>query len=263
MDLQGVNVLITGASRGLGRELAVCFAAAGATPVLVARDELGLAQVAAQTGGLPLAADLSDPAVVRTLWARAEAAAGPIAVLVNNAGIVEAGDFADCEHDAITRTLQVNVLAPVHLCRDAAASMQARSGGHLVNVSSLAAVAPLPGLATYSTSKAALSHFTRALAVELAGLPIGTTLVELGPVPTDMAEQVTQHHPASASFDRLFALRLLSATPAATAAAAVVHAVQSGRPHVRLPRRAAGFGVLAAAPSAAVRLALTGVPRRA
>lgn len=89
MDLQDAKVLITGASRGIGRELAVCFAAAGATPVLVARDEDALAAVATLTGGVAMPADLTSPVDVEALWERAEAAVGPVSVLVNNAAIGE------------------------------------------------------------------------------------------------------------------------------------------------------------------------------
>ena len=262
MDLQGATVLITGASRGIGRQLAMSFASAGATPVLVARNPAALAEVAASTGGVALAADLNEPVDVAELWGRAEAAVGPISVLVNNAAIVEPGNFADSDPSIIARTMQVNVVAPMHLCRDAIRSMQAQGGGHLVNVSSLAGVAAAPGLAPYSASKAALNHFTRVLALELAGQPIGTTLVELGTVPTDMLRHANEHVPTQRSFRRMKQLRLLVDSPADTVAAAIVQAVRSDRPHVRLPRRAAAFALLAEAPRAASRLILTGVPRR-
>lgn len=262
MDLQDAKVLITGASRGIGRELARSFASAGATPILVARDRAALAQVAALTGGAPLAADLSDPVDVATLWSRAEAAAGPVSVLVNNAGIAASGNFVDSDSSIVERTIQVNVLAPLRLCRDAVSSMQVRGSGHVVNMSSLAGVATTPGLAAYSASKAALSHFTRVLAVELSDLPIGTTLVELGPVPTDMLRHAKEHLPTELSFRRMYQLRLLVDVPASTVADAIVQAVRLGRAHVRLPRRAASLAMLAEAPRAASRLALLRVPHR-
>jgi NAD(P)-dependent dehydrogenase (short-subunit alcohol dehydrogenase family) len=123
-------------------------------------------------------------------------------------------------------------------------------------------VATTPGLAAYSASKAALNHFTRVLAVELSGQPIGTTLVELGTVPTDMLRHAEEHLPTERSFRRLHRLGLLVDVPASTVAAAVVHAVRAGRPHVRLPRRAAGFAMLAEAPRTASRAILVRVPRR-
>ncbi len=262
MDLQGMKVLITGASRGIGRELATCFAAAGATPVLVARDKAALAAVTALTGGVALQADLNSPADVEALWGRAEAAVGPISILVNNAGNAEAGNFADSDSSTLERTMQVNVLSPMRLCRDAIRSMQVRGSGHLVNVSSLAGVAATPGLAAYSASKAALSHFTRVLAVELSGQPIGTTLVELGPVPTDMLRHAKEHPPTERSFRRMYRLGLLVDVSASSVASAIVQAVRSGSSHVRLPRRAAGLALLAEAPRSASRLILVRVPRR-
>lgn len=262
MDLQGVNVLVTGASRGIGREIATSFAAAGATPVLVARDEDALAEVAARTNGVALRADLNSPVDVEGLWARAEAAVGPISVLINNAGVVEPGNFADSDAAMLEQTLRVNVLSPMYLCRDAISSMQVRGSGHLVNVSSLAGVATAPGLVAYSASKAALNHFTRVLAVETSDQPIGTTLVELGPVPTDMLRHAKGHPPTERSFRRMYRLGLLVDVPASTVAAAIVRAVRTGQPHVRLPRRAASLAMLAEAPRAASRAILVRVPRR-
>lgn len=158
--------------------------------------------------------------------------------------------------------MQLNVLAPMHLCRDAIKSMQVRGSGHLVNMSSLAGVSAISGMAAYSASKAALSHFTGALAVELSGQPIGTTLVELGPVPTDMLRHAKEHPPTERFFRRMYRLGLLVDLPVSTVAAAIVQAVRSGRPHVRLPRRAAGLALLAEAPRSAGRLVLSGVPRQ-
>lgn len=190
----------------------MCFAAAGATPLLVARDEAALAAVAALTGGVPLQADLNCSEDVEGLWERAEAAVGQVSVLVNNAGIVEPGNFADSDSSMLDRMMQVNVLAPMRLCRDAIRSMQMRGGGHLVNVSSLAGVAATPGLASYSASKAALSHFTRVLAVELSGQP--------------MLGHAKEHLPTQRSFRRTYRLGLLVDVPASTVAEAVVQ----GRP---------------------------------
>jgi short-subunit dehydrogenase len=262
MELQGATVLLTGASRGIGRELARHFASAGATPVLVARDEAALEQAAAETHGHALPADLSDRDQVGELWRRAEQLAGPVQVLVNNAAVAPAGDVTEVAWQDVETALQVDLLAPMRLCRDAASAMRAGSGGHIVNVSSLAGVATVPGLAAYSASKAALSHFTGVLRTELCGLPIGTTLVELGPVPTELLRQLTQHGPTDGAFRRLYGLRLAVDVPASTVAAAVVDAVRHGRRHVRLPRRAAAFAILAEAPRSVSRLVLHGVPRR-
>ncbi|HSP36570.1 MAG TPA: SDR family NAD(P)-dependent oxidoreductase [Frankiaceae bacterium] len=108
-------------------------------------------------------------------------------VPVNNAGAAYADDLADAKWANVEEVIQVNVLAPMRLCRYAVIRMTVQpGGGHLINMSSLAGVAMLPGMAPYAVSKAALSHFTAELRLELAGLLIGTTLVKLGPIPTQM-----------------------------------------------------------------------------
>jgi short-subunit dehydrogenase len=79
--------------------------------------------------------------------------------------------------------------------------MLGRGGGHVVNVSSTAGCSALPGLVSYSASKAALSHFTAGLRADLRGLPIGTTLVELGPIPTEMLGHTDDYEPTAARAD--------------------------------------------------------------
>jgi short-subunit dehydrogenase len=138
-----------------------------------------------------------------------------------------------------------------------------RGHGHIVNVSSMAGCSAFPGLVTYSASKAALSHFTSGLRADLRGLPIGTTLVELGPIPTDMLANAQHYEPTARAFQRCYQTRLLIDVPREKVAAEVVAAVQAGRRHVRLPRRASAFPMLSEAPRRAAELVLTGVPHRA
>ena len=140
MELRGRRVLITGASRGIGESLAHAFAGAGATVALVARSQDALEALAAELGGTAHAADLSDPTQVAALFPRVEDEAGPIDVLVNNAGIENPGGFIDAPEDEIRRVTQVNYLAPAELCRQAIPRMLRRGGGHIVNVSSMGGV---------------------------------------------------------------------------------------------------------------------------
>ena len=109
--------------------------------------------------------------------------------------------------------------------------MLGRGGGHIVNVSSMASCAVSPGLATYSASKAALSHFTAGLRADLRGLSIGTTLVELGPISTDMLaqDQDTSRRPTPSNAYRM---RLIVDVPREKVAEKVVEAVQKGRRYV-------------------------------
>ena len=140
--------------------------------------------------------------------------------------------------------------------------MLQRGGGHIVNVSSLDGIGVFPGLVTYSASKAALSHFTAGLRGDLRGLPIGTTLIELGPVPTDMLAQTDDFQPTAKSFERFYRARLPVDVPRAKVADEIVRAVQKGKKHVRLPKRSAVSSMLAEAPRRFTELALTGVRPR-
>ena len=154
MEIRGKRVLITGASRGIGESLAYAFAEAGATVALVARTKDAIETLAAALGGTAHVADLSDPTQVATLIERVEDEAGPIDVLVNNAGLGTGGDFATAPADMLRQVTQVNYLAPAELSRQVIPRMLQRGGGHIVNVSSMAGSSPLPGLAVYSASKA-------------------------------------------------------------------------------------------------------------
>jgi short-subunit dehydrogenase len=141
--------------------------------------------------------------------------------------------------------------------------MLRRGGGHIVNISSIAGCAVLPGLVSYCASKAALSHFTAGLRADLRGMPIGTTLVELGPIPTDMLAETEDYEPTAKSFERFYRTRLLVQVPREKVADKVVEAVRRGRRHVRIPKRAVLFPSLSEAPRRTVELLLTGVPHQA
>ncbi len=262
MELRDKRVLITGASRGIGETVAEKFADAGAEVALVARSKEALEAVARRVGGTTHAADLSDPGQVGGLIGRVEAESGPIDVLVNNAGIAIASGLTDAAEDALRATTEVNYLAPAELCCQVIPGMLRRGGGHIVNMSSLAGVGVYPGLVTYSASKAALSHFTAGLRADYRGLPIGTTLVELGPVPTDMLAETDGYRPTAKAFDRFYRARISVDVPRDKVAAEVVAAVQKGKRHVRIPKRAAFSAMLAESPRRITELVLTGVPHR-
>lgn len=263
MDLNGAHVLITGASRGIGAGLARRFAAGGAHVSLVARSAEALAALAAETGGTAIAADLLDPAAVDGLVARAEAAAGaPVDILVNNAGIDLTQGLFDYSHQELADIATLNLVVPMELTRQAVPGMIARGRGHIVNMSSMAGTAVLPGMAPYAATKSALTHFTSGLRAELRGLPVRTTVAEVGLVGTDMRESVIAYPPTAAGFRRLYRLRLLPDTPVDRLCDAVVAAVRADRRHVRLPRRASLFSMLPEAPRRMLELILTGVRAR-
>jgi short-subunit dehydrogenase len=264
MELTGAHVLITGASRGLGAGLAREFAAAGAGVTVVARTREAIEALAGEISGTALAADLLDRAQVSGLVARAEGAAGaPVDVLVNNAGLDLTQPLDRFTHAELSRIAELNLVVPLELSRQAVAGMAERGRGHIVNISSLAGTAALPGMLPYAATKAALTHATSGLRAELKGLPVGTTVVEVGLVPTGMRESVLAHAPTAAAFRRLYRLGALCDTPLERLCRATVRAVAADRRHVRLPRRALPFALLAESPRRTVEWLTTGVrPRR-
>ena len=193
--------------------------------------------LAAGLGGTAHAADLSDPTQVANLIQRVEDEAGPVDVLVNNAGAGTPAAFTDAPDQELRFVTEVNYLAPAELCRQVIPRMLRRGGGHIVNVSSIAGSSVFPGLVTYSATKAALSHFTAGLRADLRGLSIGTTLVELGPVPTDMLAQTDDFPPTAKSFQRFYRVRSSVDVPREKVAEEVARAVRKGKKHVGSPKR--------------------------
>jgi short-subunit dehydrogenase len=238
MELRGKRVLITGASRGIGESFARAFAGAGATVALVARTEDSIRALAAELGGTAHAADLSDPEQVDALISHVEDGAGPVDVLVNNAGVGIPNAFTDAPDEDLRQVSQVNYLARAELCRKVIPRMLTRGGGHIGNISSIAGCAALPGLVSYSASKAALTHFTAGLRADLRGLPIGTTLVELGPIPTEMLAHNDDYEPTAAAFRRFYQTHLAVDVPSRRWLTRLSKP-QKGRKHVRIPKRMA------------------------
>jgi uncharacterized protein len=263
MELRGKRVLITGASRGIGRALATRFADAGATVALVARDRAALESLAAELGGTAHPTDLLEPEQLERLVHRVEDDAGAVDVLVNNAGLAHEGPLWENDARQLEAQVRLNLIVPLELCRQAVPRMLRRGGGHLVNVASLAAVAAVPGMTTYAATKAGLAHGTAALRDELKGLPIAVTTVMVGGVPTDLLAQGESYGPFRKSFQRLRRLQLVPDTAADDLALAVVKGVQHERRTVYLPRRAMPFVGAVEAPRKVVNLALTGIKRRA
>jgi short-subunit dehydrogenase len=259
MRVSGSHVLLTGATGDIGRRLAVHLSDAGARVALVARHRDALEALAAQVDGTVLPADLTDRDDRRHLVQRAEAAGGPVDVLVNNAGTERAGHLATLSADDLEHLVTLNLLAPAELCRQALPGMLRRGRGHLVNVSSLAGVGTFPGLAAYGATKAGLTHLTSGLRADLRGGPVGTLAVEIGPVSSDMMGRIAGHAPAAAAFQRLLRARLLRMLDPDLVARAVVAAIAEDRPTLRMPRRAAPLAAVTHAPREVVRLALTGI----
>jgi NAD(P)-dependent dehydrogenase (short-subunit alcohol dehydrogenase family) len=189
-----LNAIITGASRGLGRALAVELARAGAKVVLVARESAALhAAVAAirAAGGSAhaVAADLGDKAAIHAIAGAAAALIGPIDLLVHNAsalGPTPLRPLLDTECEDFERVLQVNLLGPFRLSKAIAGGMALRGRGTIVHVSSDAAVNAYPRWGAYGVSKAALDHLARSWAAELGELGVRSIVVDPGEMDTVM-----------------------------------------------------------------------------
>ena len=259
MELDGKRVLITGASRGIGAALADEFAAAGARLALVARGSERLRDLASLLNASSYAVDLTDPNQVPGLIGRVEADGGPIDVLVNNAGVETVGEFVQQSWADVESLYRLNLLTPVELCHQVLPGMLDRRSGHLVNMSSLAGVTAFPGMAAYSSSKAGLTHFTAGLRADLRGRSVKTTVVELGPVATDMLDRAKSYRPVDDSFARAYQLKVLTELDAEVVAREVVTAVRRNRRHVRLPRRAGFAASIAEVPRRGTEWLLTGV----
>ncbi len=186
-DLKGQLALVTGATSGLGRAIALRLAADGADVLVHGRDaERGAETVAmiAEDGGRArfIAADLSDSADITRLASDA----GDIAVLVNNAGFSLFGPTADIAAERFDALFASNVRAPFLLVAAIGPAMASRGAGSIVNVSSMAGRIGLNGAAAYGASKAALESMTRAWAVEFSPT-VRVNAVAAGPVYTEGA----------------------------------------------------------------------------
>lgn len=260
MRMTNAHVLLTGATGTIGAALARRLAERSARVTLVARTPAPLQALADATGGRAFAADLCDQGSLRGLVDEVEAQEGPVDVLVNNAGVETTGRLPDLSAEQLRSTVDLNLTAPLELCRQVIPGMLARGTGHLVNISSLAGVATFPGLAVYGASKAGLTHATSGLRADLRGTPVRALAVEIGPVASEMMERIVRHGPSGASFARVLRARLLTLLDPEDVAGRVVSAIEQDRPHLRLPRRAAPFAAVAGAPRAMARVALSGIP---
>ena len=184
------TALITGASSGIGYELAVLFAADGFDCILVARSHGKLQELAARLEGehrvktLVLAKDLSKPSAVDEIYEEVSAASMEVDVLVNNAGFPVYGLFVETDLAAELEMLQVNVVALTALTKLFVKGMVERRAGRILNLGSTAAFLPGPLMAAYYASKAYVLSFSEALAGELQGTGVTVTCLCPGPTRT-------------------------------------------------------------------------------
>ena len=191
MELKHSVALITGASKGLGLEIARLYAERGAPLVIAARHpgplELAAEELRHETEVVSLAVDVSQDA--EQLVEAGLERFGRIDVLVNNASELGPSPMPDLESldwQDMERILRVNVTAPLHLAQLVLPQMRAQRNGVIINVTSDAGVKAYPGWGGYGASKAALEHLSRVLAQELAGSGIRVYVVDPGDMNTEM-----------------------------------------------------------------------------
>ncbi len=195
MTLDGYRVVITGASRGIGKATARMFHEAGARVALVARHQERLAQVAEELGGervLTLAADLADPEAPKAVIDAVVEAWGGLDVLVNNAGITRDRFLLRLSEEDLETVLNVNLKAAFRMARTALRPMLKARQGVIVNVSSVVGLTGNPGQSIYAASKAGLIAFTRSLAREVGSRKIRVVAVAPGFIETDMTRDLPE-----------------------------------------------------------------------
>ena len=219
MDLKQQAVLVTGASRGLGRALMEGFARKGARVVGVAREAKALmaAVTPLRAEGLAvhaLAYDVGDKQAIYPLVGAATALVGPVDVLVNNASILGPTPLPlllDTACEDVSQVLEVNLLGPFRLSKAVAGSMVLRGRGLVLNITSDAAVSAYPRWGAYSVSKAALEHLTRIWAAELEGSGVRLLTVDPGDMDTRMhRDALPDADPATLARPEAVAARILA-----------------------------------------------------
>ena len=193
VDLKGQVALVTGASRGIGRAIALHLARSGATVAGIARSAGALEGTLAairDAGGTAeaFAADVADPADVTRVLAEIEAKFPKIHVLVNNAGITRDGLMLRMEDDAWQQVIDTNLRSVFLFCRAVGSMMLRQRYGRIINITSVSGLMGNPGQANYSASKAGVIGFTRTISRELASRGITVNAVAPGFITTDMTD---------------------------------------------------------------------------
>ena len=236
-ELAGRRVLVTGASTGIGAGLAEGFAKAGATVGICARRKDMLAEVLERCqqhspDSRMWVVDLSDMAAVDQLAAQATEELGQVDVLVNNAGIPKRRHVTRLDIETIEKVMHINYLSPMRLTMALLPQMLERGEGRIVNIASVAATISSPGEAAYDASKAALSVFSEAMAVDLWDSGIKLTIVYPGVVDTELFH-LPDNDPFTTPVERI---------PVADAVEPILAAVRDERLELYVPE---SFGDLA------------------
>ena len=194
MRLAGRTALVTGAASGIGAATARRLAAEGARVAVCDLDEDGARAVAADLDGIAVAIDVADKRSVGEGVGAVLEAAGPIDVLVNNAGVGRVAFFLDSDEELWDLELSVNLRGTVAVTHAVLPSMHSRGGGAIVNVASEAGRMGTPGGAVYSAAKAGVIGFTKAIARESARFGVRCNAVAPGPIETPLLNSPPAPH---------------------------------------------------------------------
>jgi short-subunit dehydrogenase len=224
----GAVVAVTGASRGIGRQVALEASRRGARIGLVARSGAELEALAGELSGpaLVVSADVGERREVEAALERVSAELGPVDVLVANAGIGAYGPFADLDPDDLERMVKVNFLGTAHAMRAVLPGMLERGRGRICVVASVAGRFGPPLEAAYGATKFAQVGLAEAVAVEVRARGVGVSVVDPGVVDTSFF--AARGHPYARNFPRPI--------PASRVAATVVRAVEAGDGEYFVPR---------------------------
>ena len=194
--------LITGSSRGLGRQLTEAALAAGHQVIATARRPESLADLAGRYGRqvLPVALDVTDPAAAQAAVAAGVEAFGRLDVLVNNAGYANMAAVEDITAEDFREQIDANLLGVVNVTKAALPALRRQGAGHIIQVSSIGGRLATPGLSAYQAAKWAVGGFSEVLAREVEPLGIRVTVLEPGGMATDWAGSSMRIPPVSAPY---------------------------------------------------------------
>jgi NAD(P)-dependent dehydrogenase (short-subunit alcohol dehydrogenase family) len=193
--------LITGCSRGLGRELAQAVLSAGDRLVATARAPRDLESLPASDRLRTAVLDVTDAAAARGAVGVATSAFGRLDVVVNNAGAIKANSVEDMPEDDFRRQVEVNFFGVYNVTRAALPVMHAQRDGHIIQISSIGGRRGSPGLGAYQSAKWAVGGFSEVLAREVAPLGIRITCVEPGGMRTDMFDASMLAEPLAPDYE--------------------------------------------------------------
>jgi 3-oxoacyl-[acyl-carrier protein] reductase len=196
IDLTGKVAWVTGASRGIGRSIALNLAKAGCDIALGYRsageqaEQVGREIAAMGRRVLPLQVDIADQAQAEATFNKISESLGPVEILVNNAGVIADNLFMGLEDSDWQKVINTNIMGTVHACRSVIRDMMMKRWGRIINISSVAGTKGGRGQSNYAATKGAIEAVSRSLAVELSSRNITVNCVAPGVIATDMSSEV-------------------------------------------------------------------------